>query len=243
MTSHETILDRLLPEGQALQPVEEGLYRFNDEDEDPYEQHAKIYDAMIGNPLYNRIVWGNRPEAYEQFAREAIRSSEGALLDAGGGTLIFTADAFLETRRPVVVVDRSLAMLRRAHARLLRKNGRMPEHIVLVQCDLLALPFRESSFSTVLSLGLLHLFDDLRALFDAFDRSLAAGGQLYMTSLVAETRLARGYLGLLHRSGEVASPRSAAALKRQIMALFPNGVHFQAKKNMAYIQTLKRESK
>ena len=41
---------------------------------------------------------------------------------------------------------------------------------------------------------------------------LAPGGALYVTSLVAETPIAARYLALLHRAGEVATPRRQADL-------------------------------
>ncbi len=46
----------------------------------------------------------------------------------------------------------------------------------------------------------------------ALRAQLAPGGALYVTSLVAETPVAARYLALLHRAGEVATPRRQADL-------------------------------
>lgn len=75
------------------------------------------------------------------------------------------------------------------------------------------LPLPSHEFTTILGLGLTHLFDDLPGLVGALRKRLAPGGQLYLAGLVAETRRGRWYLETLHRAGEVAVPRTAEELK------------------------------
>jgi SAM-dependent methyltransferase len=111
-----------------------------------------------------------------------------------------------------VLVDRSRTMLARAERRL-AWHGELPEHIRLVQADLLDLPFAPATFDSVLGLGLLHLFADLARLVAALRAQLAPGGRLFLTGLVGETRRGRRYLGALHRAGEVATPRTAVQLR------------------------------
>lgn len=88
------------------------------------------------------------------FAREAINSqSEGESLDAGCGSLLFTAGAYVEGKRQVIAIDQSLSMLRWARRRLINLAGSVPGHILLLQADLNDLPFRPDSFRTVLCLN------------------------------------------------------------------------------------------
>lgn len=81
-----------------------------------------------------------------------------------------------------------------------------------MQADLLTLGFSAHGFTTVLGLGLTHLFEDIPALVDALRAQLAPGGQLHLAGLVARTRRGRRYLELLHRAGEIAVPRTAEEL-------------------------------
>src|SRR5689334_2026841 len=76
------------------------------------------YDRLIGARLYNRLIWDADPRAYTAFAAEAVADGHGPLLDVGCGTAVFTASAYREARRPLVLVDRSLGMLGRAAERL-----------------------------------------------------------------------------------------------------------------------------
>jgi len=100
----------------------------------------------------------------------------GPLLDAGCGTAVFTAASYRSTGRPLVLVDRSLGMLRRAAQRV----SVDPSRVALIQADVFDLPFQPGSFATVTCHGLLHLFDDpaqvlgvLRRLLKPDERALA----------------------------------------------------------------------
>ncbi|MCT2397948.1 class I SAM-dependent methyltransferase [Novosphingobium mangrovi (ex Huang et al. 2023)] len=171
-----------------------------------------MYDWLIGNRVYNRLAWGTSPEAYTAFAGEAARSGSGTLLDAGCGTLVSTAAVHAGSRRPTVLVDLSTDMLKVARDRLVRLHGRMPDHVVLLQADLQALPFRDGAFGAVLSPGMLHLFGDVEAITRELARVAVPDAAIFATSLVAERWLARRYLAALHRAGEVARPRPFAEL-------------------------------
>lgn len=124
-----------------------------------YDSRARTYDRMIGNRLYNRLLWGCSPEYCRAFARRAVASApSGSLLDAGCGTLLFTADAY----------------------------------------------------------------------------SAAPGGQLFVTSLVANGRFGDRYLRLLHRAGELAPPRDTAALERAFRQVLPGGFSYSVVGNMVF---------
>ncbi len=123
----------------------------------PYDRQAAIYDGLVGNALYNRVLWGASIASYGAFAASAVTAAAGPLLDVGCGSAVFTAPAYLAAERPLVLLDRSLGMLARAAKRL---HGHDPARVCFVQADLFDLPFRAGSFTTVACHGLLHLFDD-----------------------------------------------------------------------------------
>lgn len=202
----------------------------------PYDGRAKAYDRMIGSRLYNRVAWGTSPGHYRAFAKRAVESAPGGwFLDAGCGTLLLTAEAYLAApRRPIVVLDQSLGMLRRARERVLKGGRRLPPQIVFLQADLLDPPFRPGAFRTVMSMGMLHLFAEAGPLAASLERLLLPGGALYLTSLVENRRLGDGYLRLLHRQGEAAAPRSAAALESALRGAVSRPLAYSVTGNMAY---------
>lgn len=174
-----------------------------------YDGRARLYDAIVGSRLYNRLLWGARIDSYQDFARRAVTEARGPVLDAGAGSAVFTAEAYATGDRPVVLVDLSLGMLGAARERISEvEGGYLPDRFVLIQADLFDLPFHEGAFSTVLSMGTMHLFEEapdlIRTLFDLVE----SGGELYLTTLVSDRAIGRQYLTLLHRTGEVATPRS-----------------------------------
>ncbi len=183
----------------------------------PYDRRAMIYDRLVRSRMYNRAAWSCAPDDYAGFAAAAFASAGGPLLEAAAGSAAATAELHAGSRHPTVLVDLSRAMLARAARRIAvagddGEPNELPAHVRLVQADLLALPFSPGGFTTILGLGLTHLFDDLPSLVAALRAQLAPGGQLYLAGLVAHTRRGRRYLEILHRAGEVAVPRTAAEL-------------------------------
>lgn len=201
-----------------------------------YDSRARAYDRMIGSRLYNRLFWGSAPDEYRAFARQAVASSEsGWLLDAGCGTLLLTADAYAAApHRPVIALDKSLGMLQRARERLIEINPAASEHVVFVQGDLLDLPFKDKSFRTVMSMGMLHLFDAAVPLVRSLDRLVEPGGQLFLSSLVTNGRLGDRYMRFLHRAGEIAAPRTADTLKRALLDTLGPNLTWSVVGNMSY---------
>ncbi|SCZ52241.1 class I SAM-dependent methyltransferase [Thiohalomonas denitrificans] len=199
-----------------FQRLEDGIVTVLPEDlrDHPYDRIARLYDRVVGNPLYNRFAWGNWPRAYASAARYALKESHGPFLDAGCGSLVFTAPVYATvTDRPLVLLDRSLAMLRQARERLIRQFGKIPDHILLIQADIFDLPFRNSSFGAAAAWGMLHLFDEVSAVATEL---LRVSPQAWFTSLVLANRRGDRLLQALHRKGEAALPRTAPELSRLI---------------------------
>jgi SAM-dependent methyltransferase len=184
----------------------------------PYDRRAAVYDRLVRSRMYNRMVWSSAPDDYTEFAAAAFASADGPLLEVAAGSAAATAELHASAQRPTVLVDLSRAMLQRAARRIAAAAGddadghELPPHIRLVQADLLQLSFPAHGFTTVLGLGMTHLFADLPALVEALRAQLAPGGQLHLAGLVAQTRRGRRYLKLLHRAGEVPVPRTAEEL-------------------------------
>ncbi|MFT4224816.1 class I SAM-dependent methyltransferase [Micropruina sp.] len=199
-----------------------------DAPESVYDRGAATYDAMVSSRLYNRLAWGTDPADYAAFAREAVDSGEGPLLDVAAGTATATAGAYLASARPVVLTDRSKGMLDLATRRL-TVDGRLRPDTRFVQADAFALPFPPGGFETVLCLGFLHLVDDIVPFVDGLRAQLRPGGRLFVSSLVAATPVGTRYIRFLHRLGEMATPRTAD----ELADLF--GVPVRRRGSMAYL--------
>ena len=78
------------------------------------------------------------------------------------------------------------------------------------------MPFLAGSFSSVISLSVLHVIDDAHAMIGELWKVLARGGKLSLTSLVLGRSIGDMYLRFLHRSGGVSSPRDIS----QVLTIF-----------------------
>lgn len=240
------ILKEVIAEGRQLRPVSEGIYSVLDGEggRHSYDRRAAVYDFVVGTRLYNRLMWGASPLDYAAFARRALAAGEegGRFLDAGCGSMLFTAGAYLESRRQVVAFDQSLGMLKRARSRLVELSGSVPANVLLLQADLDDLPFRARSFDTVLSMNVLHLYrGQAAALVSNLGGLVGDGGRLYLTSLVSSGRLVGdNYLRLLHRAGEFVRPRSGAELRDIMKASLGGDAQCETGGNMAYASAAAR---
>jgi SAM-dependent methyltransferase len=201
-----------LADGLAPRQVEDGIYSVLpvDAGPHPYDSWAALYDLVVGSRPYNRLVWGCSPREYGRFAEQAVRSADGCFLEAGCGSLVFAAGAYARAERPLILMDQSLGMLRRARQRLIEEAGRVPGHVALLQADLRAVPFRPAAFRTILSLNVLHLVPDVPAMLRPLARCLAPGGGFYATSLVLSGSRRDRAMRFYHRTGEFAPPRTPA---------------------------------
>jgi len=204
-----------------------------------YDKRAAVYDLVVSTWLYNFIMWGTSPYDYVEFANQAVSSSHnGMFLDAGCGSLLFTARIYASSSCPIIAVDQSLAMLRRARRRLIDLSGSVPERVRLLQADLSDLPFRRESFRTVLCLNVLHQFADAAKLISNLNVLLTGGGHFYLTSLVSNSRTVGNlYLGALYRTGEFICPRNERELKKLLDMTFNEKINYREKGNMAFVTT------
>ena len=236
-------LKDIVTEGYSVRLIEEDIYSVLPDASVPhhYDKRASLYDSVVANRLYNLAMWGISPRYYLEFAREAADSSaDGMFLDAGCGSLLFTANIYASSDRLIVALDQSLAMLRRARQRLRRLSGQVPKHIQLLQADLNDLPFRPKSFRTILCLNVLHQFADATGLVSGLNELLSKNGNLYLTSLVSNNRtIGDWYLEALYQMGEFVRPRNELELRRLFADAFGERIRYTAKGNMAFI-SLKR---
>jgi SAM-dependent methyltransferase len=223
--------------------VEDDIYSVLSEPATPhhYDKRAAVYDALVNTRLYCRAAWGSLPSDYIQFAREAVASrpdassSPGIFLDAGCGSLLFTAPSYLQSSRQIIAFDESLSMLRRARERLLQLAGAVPEHIVLLQADIADLPFQPESFQDVLCMNVLHHIEEAGALIGKLRALLTDEGHLHLTSLVYNHRFVGDfYLNALHSFGEFARPRSSLELKGLLNRVLGEKLVYRVKGNMAF---------
>ena len=239
--SREELLKEVVAEEHSVRLIEEDIYSVLPDTSvsHHYDKRASLYDSVVSTRLYNFVMWGTSPGDYVQFARDALNSSsQGVFLDAGCGSMLFTARIYARSNRYIVAFDQSLAMLRRARQRLRKISGCVPEHIRLLQADLIDLPFRRKSFRTVLCLNVLHQFADAMALVSGLTALLSDNGNLYLTSLISNNRaIGDWYLNALHRTGEFVRPRNEPELRELFVNDFGQRIRFREKGNMAFITT------
>lgn len=197
----------------------------------PYDRHAAFYDRLVGNRLYNRMIWGARPADYGAFAAEAIASGDGLLLDVGCGTGVFTAPMYRVATRPVVLVDRSMGMLERAAERLAGAPA------LLIQADIHDLPFAAAQFETVACHAMLHVLDDPAAALVQLAGQLAPGGRCYASMLVSDRGgLSGPYQRMLRSRGELGVLWSTADFEAAARAAFGSGVRVSRTGAMAWLR-------
>jgi ubiquinone/menaquinone biosynthesis C-methylase UbiE len=203
-----------------LVEVREGILSALQETERASEYDSKVwlYDLVVGNRYYNKLIWGNWPSNYSAFCKQALNDSSGkTVLDAGCGSLVFTADVYAESDcKAIILLDRSLDMLQKGRKRLIEIMGSIPENIHFIQGDIFALPFKDSCFDVVMSQGVIHLFKDQLGFLTELERVKKAQGRLFFSSLVANNWLAEKYMQLIKNSGEVATTHSGKTWSKQL---------------------------
>jgi ubiquinone/menaquinone biosynthesis C-methylase UbiE len=228
----------VIADNHAVRSIEQDIYSVLSDGphQHLYDRRAAIYDLVVGTGLYNRVMWGAALRDYVNFAGQAVASNtDGIVLDAGCGSLLFTAQVYLECERPILAFDQSLQMLRRARSRLIKLAGSVPERIFLLQADLRALPFRASRVHTVVCMNVLHHIAEAGILIENLKRLLLKGGHLFLTSLVTSNRLiGNQYLNALYRSGDFVRPRTDLELQNLLAAAFRQSMTHWIRGNMAF---------
>ena len=234
----ESSLGQILSADQQLRQIEPQIYSLAcpADTDNAFDEMAWFYDRVICNRFYNRIMWGYSTADYAPFTSKALNSSkDGWVLDAGCGSLAFNAKLYADySDRPVVLLDNSLKLLKIAKSRLAKLHRGMPQNIILLQGDALQLPFKERSFETILSLNLLHVFEDVKKPLLEFKRVLANKGSMSFTTLISNNRFADGYLATLLKKTCNVAPRTEDQLRAGFAEL---EISFQCRVegNMAFI--------
>jgi len=203
-----------------------------------YDRRAVGYDAVVGRPSYHRVFWGSSPRTYARFGRGAFDVADGPFAEIGCGSLLFTASMYKDGRlgHPIVLVDRSLRMLQRGLARIALGNAEPPAGITLLHADAAALPLRAASLSTILSLNLLHVPCDRRAIVAEWARLLVPGrGRLFVSALVRSGRWSDAWLSLLHRAGELGPPFTVDELRDVIASGWAAVESMTVEGNMCFV--------
>lgn len=210
----EKHLSLILQDEFTPRSVEPGIFSVMPTDDTGNEYDGQLfgfaYDLVACNPVYNRLVWGYSVKVFKKIASDALQSSsEGCVLDLACGTLAFTEKIYGQYYdRPVVLLDRSLKMLRMAKSRFIKQFGKVPDNMVFLHSDALHLPFKRNAFTTILSENLLHCLDDTLPLLMSLKDVAAPNGQLYFTTLIKSNRWADKYLDGLAASGKLVSRKA-----------------------------------
>jgi SAM-dependent methyltransferase len=230
-------LSEIVPENVSLKLIEPHIYSIYSQVENvgSYDRFGSIYDVVACNRLYNRLVWGYWTSDFHALALDALRSAKhGWVLDAGCGSLAFTAGTYVQySERPIVLLDQSIKLLRMAKARLMNLHGSVPANMVFLHGDALELPFKPKSFTTIISMNLLHCLDDVGKVLRGFKKVMADGATASFSTLIKSGRLSDTYLNMLGNANALV-PRTAD----QLLAIFDEAgmpVQRQVSGNMAFI--------
>ena len=217
-TIDEEKLSEVISEDVSLRLVEPGIYSVYPPGAMPgaYDSFgaSTIYDLVACNRFYNRLMWGYAISEYGVLCAAALSSSiAGWALDLACGSLAFTKKLYAGMKdRPVLLLDQSLHLLRKAKSRLVQQTGKMPVNLVFLHADARQLPFKTQVFSTIIALNLLHCLPDVSTALKELKRVLRADGSAVLTTLVMSgIRWSDGYLRMLAGSGALV-PRSADQL-------------------------------
>lgn len=185
-----------------------------------YDSIGDAYDLVAGLEIYHRVFWGVSTREYRNFAQAASSAcGEGVLLDAGCGSMLFTARAHQANGRGAVIgTDASLTMLRLARARVAQHEDL--RRVAFLRANVLRTPFRAGAFDVVLCLHVAHVVADLEGLLGEVRRVLKPGGTLFLTSVVLVDHWRDRYLRFLSGRGVMASPRRRQAILAAIRAQF-----------------------
>lgn len=227
----------------SIDELEPGIWQQNDAGAEPAAQYDSIgatYDFVGGLDVYHRACWGVSTSKYRAFAERAVsRCGDGVLLDAGCGSMLFTAHAHRANDRGALIgMDASLKMLRVARVRLNQRDEKM-ERAVLFSANLLRSPFRSGAFDVVLCLHVAHVLEDLAGLVTELQRVLRPGGALFLTSVILVDHWRDRYLRALARRGIMSAPRRQSQLLDALRIQFGAEGASEVVGNMLFVQTTK----
>ncbi|RYG28338.1 MAG: class I SAM-dependent methyltransferase, partial [Chitinophagaceae bacterium] len=156
-----------------IRKVESNIYSCLDHSSKAsYDRKARVYEFLVGNFIYNKVMWGTSPRDYVHYAREVLAACEGSVVDVGCGGLVQTARLYAKRPQYTILADISLKMLRIGKQRILQQNGLLSEQLTFLQADAFKLPLYAGAVDNVVSFGMLHLFDNKQAFIQEFLRIL-----------------------------------------------------------------------
>ncbi|GBE00488.1 ubiquinone/menaquinone biosynthesis methyltransferase [bacterium BMS3Abin07] len=234
----ENSLLSLLSERINLREVEPDIVSVfpNNEVGNSYDnKFGTFHDLIACNPIYNRLIWGYSTAEFSKFTNKALTSStNGNILDIGCGSLAFTAKTYDSyDKRPVILLDQSLKLLRMAKSRMAKLHGHVPKNIIFLHADAQQLPFKSESFTTVISLNLLHVLDDIKKILIGIKDVSSAKANFYFTTLITGNRLADKYMKVWVGAGELVA-RNIEELQT-IFNGFDMPITYEINGNMAFI--------
>ncbi len=229
-------LYEVLNEDVSLRFIEPRIYSIfpDGKSSNFFDKMARFYDIVICNPVYNRLMWGYSVKNYTPLVQDAIAAKDGWILDAGCGSLAFSAKTYIRCKRPIVFLDHSLNLLRIAKSRVIKLNGKVPENMVFLQGDALQLPFKLESFDTIISLNLLHVLDDLNKALFGLRKTLTEKGMMIFTTLIKNNRRADKYLEKMLKKTSGVSPRTIDQLRAAFNEMGAS-CKFDINGNMAFV--------
>lgn len=179
-----------------------------------YDRIARGYDLVVGNALYNRVVWGCPKPTYRAVAHEFLQTvPNGPIVDFGCGSLVFTAPEYHGHAERLTLFDRSLAMLRQGQKRL--PAGRF------LQGDAFNPPFPDNCFAGGMGWGMLHVFGTQSDYLPNLHRLVAPNAPVIIGTLVLSNRaIGNRWLKMLYDQGEATAPESQSDVESAFSRLF-----------------------
>ena len=209
------MISSLIPEN--FNRVEEHIYScFEHDNHAPYDSKAKRYESAVSSTIYNLVMWGTTPSDYVRFAKQALDSCSGTVLDVGCGGLCHTAKLYAQSAKDLILIDYSIVMLQLGKARIQKQANSFPANIHMLHADAFHLPFSPSSIDNVVSFGVMHLFKPKQEYVISLLDVLKPGGKFYFTSLTTDRRLSRPYIRFLEQKHELTQGLSSS----EVVALF-----------------------
>lgn len=220
---------------QEFYNVEDGIVSvLNGSEKALYDNKARLYEKLVSSEFYNKFMWGTTVQDYAGFATLAYNSANGKILDIGCGGLVQTHKIYARNRHEVVLLDNSIEMLKIGKERLMEQSIPFPGKITLLHADAIKLPFDDNHFESVVSFGMLHMFDNKTEFINEGLRVLAEGGEFYFSCLTTDRKRGGRYLRFLYKRGEVGTPIAMTDL----LGLFPSSLkrleHY-VKGNMLFV--------
>jgi len=210
-------LQNLLLPNIELRNIEPHIYSVVPENapSNSFDDMAAFYDLVICNKYYNRIMWGYNISNYAAITTKALNASkDGWVLDAGCGSLAFTADSYVNYReRPIVLFDQSIKLLKIAKSKIIKLNDSIPSNMIFLQADALKLPFKPAIFSTIISLNLIHVFDDITNVLASFKNVLTENGTMTLSTLIKNGRITDKYLDVMLKKTSGVAPKTYEQLR------------------------------